>query len=186
MSNVRFPLAVRRHLFAKFVLAATVLLAGVIVLSIAGEGSMSPAVGPSPLAAAPLLLVVAVAFVVPFLEALVWSFAFVEASRRFVRSPVLGAVLGVVAYSAIYHRAAGLWGMVASAWVGGVVNAMYLHVRSDSWRVALLFAVGLRWCFVVFAVALLRGWLPAEVREPNPSIERTVVGEPPTAAHVER
>ena len=162
------------------------LLAGVIVLSMAGERFMPPAAGPSPLVAAPLLLVVAVALVVPFLEALVWSVAFVEASRRLLRSPVIGAVLGVVAYSALYHHAAGLWGMVASAWVGGVVNAMYLNLRSESWRVALLFAVGLRWCFVAFAVALLRGWLPGEGREPNPSIERTVVGKPPTAAHVER
>ena len=150
--NVKLPT------WAQFPLAAAVLLLGLAAIT-AGHDDGGAAQVASPLATAPLWLLAMVGIVVPVGEVLVWSVAFVESAARLIQAPVLGALVGVVFYSAVYHAAGGPLAMVASAWVGGVVNATYVLLRRNSVRRAIVYAIGLRWFFIAFAVALLRGWL---------------------------
>jgi hypothetical protein len=85
---------------------------------------------------------------VPLVEALVWTVAFVELAAYF-HAAAIGAVMGVAAYSLLVHS--GFWGIIVSAWIGGVLNATYLLMRGRSRLAAAANAIALRWAFIVYA-----------------------------------
>jgi hypothetical protein len=88
--------------------------------------------------------------VVPLGEALVWTVAFVEVGACF-RAPVIGAAIGVAAYSVLLHASFGIWGIVVSAWIGVIVNGCYVLMRDRSRVAAVANALALRWSFIAYA-----------------------------------
>lgn len=103
------------------------------------------------LRSAPAWLLGIVSLVVPLLEALVWTVAFVEGLAHALRAPLLGAACGVLAYSVLFHWSGGGLAIVASAWVGCVLNYAYYLMRNRSRLAAFANTAALRWSFLAFA-----------------------------------
>lgn len=87
---------------------------------------------------------------VPLGEALLWTVAFIEAGAYF-HAAAIGAVFGVAAYSLLFHWSFGLWGIVVSSWIGGILNASYVLMRKRSRLAAAANAIALRWAFIAYA-----------------------------------
>jgi membrane protease YdiL (CAAX protease family) len=103
------------------------------------------------LRSAPLWLLGTIGLVAPVLEALVWTAAFVEGLAHAFRAPLLGAACGVLAYSVLFHWSSGGLAIVASAWLGCVLNYAYYVMRNRSRLAAFANTVALRWSFLAFA-----------------------------------
>ena len=113
------------------------------------------------LRSAPAWLLGIAGVVVPVLEVLVWTVAFVEGFARVFRTPLLGAACGVLAYSVLFHWSGGILAIVASAWVGCVLNCAYYLMRNRSRLAAIVNTVALRWSFLAFAYVQIHSmpWL---------------------------
>ena len=85
-----------------------------------------------------------------------FTFIFIEGAAFTRLSVRFGALVGVLAYSVLYHWSKGPSGIVISGWVIVVINCMYLAMRAHSVKVAFAFVVLLRWVFVAVAVLLVR------------------------------
>jgi hypothetical protein len=99
----------------------------------------------------PVWLLGIVGLLVPILEALVWTVAFVEGFAYAFRAPLLGAACGVLAYSALFHWSGGILAIVTSAWIGAVATYAYYLMRNRSRLAAFANTVALRWSFLAFA-----------------------------------
>lgn len=149
-------LLARMPAWGLFVLALVLLFAGLAAIGALIDLPADPGVKGALVRSAPVWVLV----VVPVAEALLWTVLFTEGFAFAFRSPTLGMLSGLFAYSALFHASGGVLGVATSAWIGGVCGALYLILRPRSrWRAALAVA-GLRWCFMAYAFYALGGLGP--------------------------
>lgn len=84
-------------------------------------------------------------------EALVFVVAPIEAAAKFLRMPLLGAVVGILGYGVLYHWSHGLSGIVLASWIALVLCASYLVLRVRSKKTAILSTVWQKLVFLLFA-----------------------------------
>jgi hypothetical protein len=101
------------------------------------------------LAEAPLSLFLGVGVLVVILEALFWTVCFVEFGAKYLRSPLLGAALGVLGYGVVFHWPGGLVPIVASSWIALVLNSSYVLLRQRSRALAVVSTVTLKVAFIL-------------------------------------
>jgi hypothetical protein len=89
-----------------------------------------------------------VGILVEILEALFWTVAFVELGAKLAKSPLLGAVLGVIAYSILFHWSGGISAILISGWIVLVLNASYVVLRQRSQLVAIFSTVAQKIAFI--------------------------------------
>jgi hypothetical protein len=99
----------------------------------------------------PLALFLGVGIPVVVLEALLWTVAFVELSAKLAKSPVIGAILGVLAYGVVFHWAGGMFSVLVSTWIALVLNGSYVLLRQRSRPVAIVSTVAHKIAFILYA-----------------------------------
>jgi hypothetical protein len=92
-----------------------------------------------------------IGILVEILEALFWTVGFVELGSKLAKSPLLGAVLGVIAYSVVFHWSGGIVSILISGWIVLVLNASYLILRQRSRPVAIFSTVAQKIAFITLA-----------------------------------
>ena len=104
-----------------------------------------------------LWMLALVAAVVPPVETFVWTLVPVEASIKYAGRPLWGGLFGVVAYGPVYHASGGMLAMLASTWLAVVLVCVYVYSRRNSFRVAFLLTLVIRYVFLAFALIAIRG-----------------------------
>lgn len=109
------------------------------------------------IADAPIALFLGVGIIVYVFEALLWTVAFTEAGARLFKSARLGAFLGVLAYGVVFHWSGGWFSILASSWIGMVLNLSYLILRERSRKIAILSTIAHKVAFILYATWTLYG-----------------------------
>jgi hypothetical protein len=143
-------------LWGYFPIGLALMFGGLVLISaLTGpDGLIDPKI--EVLRSAPPWLLGLVGLVVPVIEAFVWTVSFVEGFAYTLRTPLLGAVCGILAYGVLFHLSGGILGIVAATWVGVVLNCTYYLMRNRSRLAAFANTVALRWCFLAFAYVQIR------------------------------
>jgi len=89
------------------------------------------------------------------LEALFWTVAFIELGAKLAKSPLFGAVLGVVGYSVVFHWSGGINAILVTGWIVLVLNASYLVLRERSRLMAVFSTVAQKIAFITLAAVSL-------------------------------
>ncbi|MGY0653056.1 hypothetical protein ACW7GZ_14595 [Luteimonas sp. A537] len=108
-----------------------------------------PALTDPDLAEAPLSLFLGVGILVYIFEALFWTVLFVELGAKYAKSPLLGAILGLLGYGVVFHWSGGFFSVLVSSWIALVLNSSYVLLRQRSRTVAILSTVALKVIFIL-------------------------------------
>ena len=149
----------RLPLLMVFVLCVVAMLALPIALSIGTVDAVGDRTIDAAMKSAPIWLLILAGLVIPILEAIFWTFCFIEGAAAMARRPQWGAFVGVIAYGTVYHSSGDIRTILAASWVALVANISYLILRTRSRSLALSWVIGLRWAFVGFALLAYRGIL---------------------------
>ena len=82
-------------------------------------------------------------------------FNFISAKKRFLKRAWPGVAAGFAVYVIGIHWNNGWLGLAVSSWIWGVVTGAYLLERPVSRGRAACQAIGLKWTFWIFAMAVL-------------------------------
>jgi len=88
-------------------------------------------------------------------EAALFTLVPIELSQRFLKRAWPGVAAGFAVYVIGIHWNNGWLGLAVSSWIWGVVTGAYLLERPVSRGRAACQAIGLKWTFWIFAMAVL-------------------------------
>src|SRR5690554_6922365 len=100
---------------------------------------------------APMILFLGVGVLVYIFEAMLFTVIPIELTNKFLRSPWLGAFLGIVFYGPVYHWSNGAFSVFITIWIVLVLNSSYIILRQRSRRVAICSTIGLKIIFILYA-----------------------------------
>ena len=99
----------------------------------------------------PLGLFLGVGIPVVIFEALFWTVAFVELGAKFAKSPLIGAIGGLIGYGVVFHWSGGVFSVLVSSWIALILNSSYVLLRRRSRMVAILSTMAHKVAFIIYA-----------------------------------